>query len=192
MAITEEPAGQPGFTDPAPIETERLRLRLFRPDDVDAMAPFYADPEVMKWMSGGQPLPRERVALAIPRYIEWFRKNGFGLFAVELKESGTLIGQCGIIYLDNTPEVEVGYLLGRPYWGKGYATEAAAASRDYGFNVVGLSRLAGITRPENVPSQRVLQKIGLRYEKDAVYYNMECKYFSLDRDEYETLRQGEQ
>ncbi len=174
------------------IETERLRLRMFRPDDVDAMAPFYADPDVMKWMSGGQPLPRERVALAIPRWIERFRENGFGLFAVELKDSGRLIGHCGIIYLDNTPEVEVGYLLGQPYWGKGYATEAATAARDFGFNVVGLSRLVGITRPENFPSQRVLQKIGLRYEKDAFYYNMDCKYFALNRDEYERQREGEQ
>ncbi|HEX8220721.1 MAG TPA: GNAT family N-acetyltransferase [Chloroflexia bacterium] len=192
MAIIEEPAGQPTSTDPAPIETERLRLRVFRPDDLDALAAFYADPETMKWMRTGQPVPREQVERAIPRYIEVFKENGFGLFAVELKESGTLIGQCGIIYLDNTPEVEVGYLFGQPYWGQGYATEAAAASRDFGFNVVGLSRLVGITRPENVPSQRVLQKIGLRYEKDAVYYNMECKYFSLDRDGYEQLRQGEQ
>jgi RimJ/RimL family protein N-acetyltransferase len=174
------------------LETERLRLRMFRPDDVDAMAQFYADPEVMKWMSTGQPVPRERVALAIPRFIERFREQGFGLFAVELKEGDTLIGQCGIFHLDNTPEVEVAYLLGQPYWGQGYATEAAGAVRDFGFNVVGLPRLVGITRPDNVPSQRVLQKIGLRYEKDAVYYNMECRYFSLDRGEYEKQRQGEQ
>ena len=174
------------------IETERLRLRVFRADDVDALAAFYADPEVMRWMRTGKPVPREQVERGVHRYIEGFRENGFGLFAVELKESGTLIGQCGIIYLDNTPEVEVGYLLGQPYWGRGYATEAAAASRDFGFNVVGLSRLVGITRPENVPSQRVLQKIGLRYEKDAFYYSMDCKYFALNRDEYEKLRQGEQ
>ena len=174
------------------IETERLRLRMFTPGDVDAVAPFYADPEVMKWMGGGQPLTREQVAVAIPRRIERFRENGFGLFAVELKESGTLIGHCGIVYLDNTPEVEVGYLLGQPYWGKGYATEAAAAARNFGFNVVGLPRLVGITHPENVASQRVLQKIGLRYEKDAFYYNMDCKYFGLNRDEYERQRQGEQ
>lgn len=181
-------AEKPPFTDPEPIETERLRLRMFRPDDVDQMVPFYADPEVMKWMSTGQPIPRERVELAIPRYIERFHENGFGVFAVELKDSDMLVGYCGIVYLDNTPEVEIGYLFGRPYWGKGYATEAATAARDFGFNVVGLPRLVGITRHENIPSQRVLQKIGLRYEKDAFYYNMDCKYFSLDRDQYERQR----
>ncbi|MDQ3930907.1 MAG: GNAT family N-acetyltransferase [Chloroflexota bacterium] len=177
------------FADPEPIETERLRLRIFRPDDVDRVAPYFADPEVMKWMSTGQPVPRERVELAISRFIERFRENGFGLFAVELKESGTVIGHCGIIYLDNTPEVEIGYLLGQPYWGKGYATEAATAARDFGFNVVGLQRLVGIIRPGNVRSRRVLEKIGLRYEKDAFYYNMDCKYFALNRGEYERQRQ---
>ena len=185
MATAEKPT----FTDPEPIETERLRLRMFRPDDVDQLAPFYADPEVMKWMSTGRPVPRERVEMAIPRIIARFRENGFGLFAVELKDSDTLVGQCGIFHLDNTPEVEVAYLFGRPYWGKGYATEAAAAVRDFGFNVVGLPRLVGVTRPDNIPSQRVLEKIGLCYEKDAVYYNMDCKYFALDRDEYEQQRE---
>ena len=96
-------AEKPTFTDPEPIETKRLRLRMFRPDDVDQLAPFYADPEVMRWMSTGQPVPRERVEMAIPRIIARFRENGFGLFAVELKDSNTLVGQCGIFHLDNTP-----------------------------------------------------------------------------------------
>ena len=175
--------------DPEPIETERLRLRMFKADDLDALAEIYADPDVMQWMSTGQPVPRERVEAAIPRFNERFREHGFGIFAVERKEDGALLGWCGIFHMDNTPEVEVAYMLGQPYWGNGYATEAASAVRDFGFNVVGLPRLVGITRPDNIPSQHVLEKIGLRYERDTVFYNMDCKYFALDREEYEKQRQ---
>lgn len=189
MATTDETTEKRAAGDPEPIETERLRLRMFRADDLDALAEIYADNEVMQWMGTGGTVPRERVEAAIPRFNERFREHGFGLFAVERKEDNALIGWCGIVHLDNTPEVEIGYMLGQPFWGKGYATEAAMSVRDFAFNVVGLPRLVGITRPGNTRSQHVLEKIGLRYERDAVYYNFECNYFALNRDEYEKQRQ---
>jgi RimJ/RimL family protein N-acetyltransferase len=163
------------------IETMRLRLRGFTDDDLDALADIYADPDVMLYMPGGKPVPRERVAASIGRMIGYWQEHGFGLWAVEEKESGEsrLIGRCGLVHLDNTPEIEVGYLFAKDYWGKGYATEAARAALDYGFTQLGLDWIVAITRPENVASQHVLEKIGMRFERDARYYDMDVRYFSI-------------
>src|SRR6476661_5794721 len=110
------------------IETARLRLRPFRAADLDALAPIYADPLVMRYMRTGQPAPRERVQVALGYYIAYWDDHGFGVWAVEHPADGALIGQCGLFHLDNTPEVEVAYLLAPPYWGQGLASEAAAAA----------------------------------------------------------------
>ena len=108
--------------DPVPVfETRRLRLRGFTNDDLDALAAIYADPDVMRYMPGGKPVPRERVAASLRRMIDHWQEHGFGLWAVEDKESGRLIGRCGLVHLDNTPEVEVGYLFAADCWGKAYA-----------------------------------------------------------------------
>jgi ribosomal-protein-alanine N-acetyltransferase len=86
--------------------------------------------------------------------------------------------------LDNTPEIEVGYLFAADCWGKAYATEAARAALDYGFTELDLDRIVAITRPENLASQRVLEKIGMRFERNARYYDMEVRYFSIPRARY--------
>ena len=98
--------------EPVPaIETRRLRLRGFTNDDLDALAAIYADPDVMRYMPGRKPVPRERVAASLGRMMDYWQQHGFGLWAVEDKESGRLIGRCGLVHLDNTPEIEVGYLF---------------------------------------------------------------------------------
>ena len=96
----------------------------------------------------------------------------------------SLIGRCGLVHLDNTPEIEVGYLFAADCWGKAYATEAARAALDYGFTELDLDRIVAITRPENLASQRVLEKIGMRFERNARYYDMEVRYFSIPRARY--------
>jgi RimJ/RimL family protein N-acetyltransferase len=167
------------------IETARLRLRPFRARDLDALTPIYADPAVMRYMRTGQPATRERVQAALAFYITYWADHGFGIWAVEHQADGALIGQCGLFHLDNTPEVEVAYLLAQPYWGQGLASEAAGAALRYGFTAVGLARIVAVVRPENVASQRVLTKIGLRFEKFARYYNLDLKYYSLDQPAYQ-------
>jgi ribosomal-protein-alanine N-acetyltransferase len=122
----------------------------------------------------------EIAARTVSYFIEHWQRHGFGVWAVVDKASGAVIGQCGLNNLAEAPETEVLYLLDRPFWRQGLATEAAQASIDAGFDDVGLQRIVGLTVPDNLASQQVLHKIGLRYEKDATFFGMRMRYFSLD------------
>jgi ribosomal-protein-alanine N-acetyltransferase len=163
------------------VQTARLRLRPFTPADLDALAAIYGDPDVMRYMRTGHPAPRERVQFVIDYYIRYWQEHPFGLWAVERQADGALIGQCGLFHLDGTPEVEVAYLLAKAAWGRGFATEAAAAGLRYGFETADLDRIVAVVRPQNIASQRVLAKIGLHYERDARYYELDVRYYGLDR-----------
>jgi RimJ/RimL family protein N-acetyltransferase len=150
-----------------PGPTQRLAFREMTASDLDAMADLLGDPEVMAFY----PRPKSRAeALG---WIEWnqrlYRERGFGLWAIELRDTGAFVGDCGLTpqEVDGMPEVEVGYHVRRLLQGRGYATEAAAASRDYARDVLGLGRLIAIIDPRNVPSQRVAERIGLGLEKET-------------------------
>jgi len=95
--------------------------------------------------------------------------------------SGVLLGQCGLNHLPPGDEIEVLYLLERACWGQGLATEAAAAALRCGFDELSLERIVGITLAGNAASQRVLEKVGLRYEKDARFFDCDCRYYACDR-----------
>ncbi len=146
--------------------TSRLLLREFTPDDVDALAPILADPEVMRFSLSG-PETREQTAAFITWCQEQYARSGFGLWAVIHIEDGQLIGYCGLSEWDieGAHEVEVGYRLDPEYWGRGLATEAAEAALEYARNRLGLSRVIAIIEAENVASIRVAEKIGMRLEK---------------------------
>ena len=167
------------------LETERLILRPWSLDDADAYYEgILADPDVMRYLPGGTPRPRE----AAERSINWFNKHGddhgFTLWAVEEKSSGALVGNAGLVYIPNSPgrEVEVAYTLAKAFWGKGIATEAARASLKYGFETCNLPEIYGLAFPDNVPSQNVLRKIGMVYEGTTDrFYNEHFECFSITR-----------
>ena len=117
-----------------------------------------------------KPFSREETREWIQWNLDLYRDHGFGLRAVVLKESGVFLGDCGLTIqvVDGREDVEVGYHLYKDYWGRGLATEGAAASRDYAFNVVGVKRLIAITDPLNRASQRVAEKIGMTPEKHVM------------------------
>jgi RimJ/RimL family protein N-acetyltransferase len=152
---------------PPPGPTARLSFREMTPDDLDVMADLLGDPEVMAFYSH----PKSRAETL--RWIDWnqrlYRERGFGLWLIELRETGGFVGDCGLTpqVVDGKPEIEVGYHVRRPMQGRGLATEAAAASRDYAREVLGLTRLVAIIDPGNVPSQRLAEKIGLALEKET-------------------------
>lgn len=167
------------------VETERLILRPLTPGDLDALAEINSDPPVMRYIGDGQPASREHTAERLNFLVEHGRQYGFGAWAVWHKQSLSLIGFVALIHLDGTTEVEVGYRLARDYWGKGFATEAARASLRHGFQDLALDRIVAVVQPENIASQRVLEKLGLKYEKDARYYNADVKYYAIAREAYE-------
>lgn len=148
------------------LETERLLLRQFSTDDADFILRLLNEPSFIQNIGdrGVRTLEDARsYILRVP--IASYEKNGFGLYLVILKESGASIGMCGLIRREALEDVDIGYAFLPEYWSKGYAVEAALAAKEYARDVIGLKRLVAITDPENQASIRVLEKIGLRFEK---------------------------
>jgi RimJ/RimL family protein N-acetyltransferase len=166
------------------IETERLLLRPFSPVDLDDFALLCADPEVMRFIGNGEPQSRELADIRFNALIKHRNDHGFAPFAVTTKFSSEFAGFCGLQHLDNTPEIEVGYRLASRFWGMGLATEAARVSLRFGFEDLALDRIVAVVQPENIASCRVIEKIGLRYVKDARFYETNVKYYAISREEY--------
>ena len=167
------------------IETPRLQLRQFTPDDAEELYYIYSHPGLFKYMSNEKPLLLEQTRAAIQSMTENWENYNFGVWAIVHKEDRKLIGHCGFKFLENTPEVQIGYLLLKSYWGRGIGTEAASAALKYGFEVAQLNRVVAIAKPENIASRRVMEKIGMNYEKDAYYYDNDVVYYSISWEVYQ-------
>jgi RimJ/RimL family protein N-acetyltransferase len=154
------------------VETDRLSLRGWRDEDLDVLAAINADPKVMRYILDGSVRDRRQSADGLERMRRCWRDRGFGLFAVEVRATGALIGWAGLSVPEFLPEVlpavEIGWRLARASWGHGYATEAAAAALRFGFEDVGLDRIISIRHVDNARSARVMKKLGLSPEFDTV------------------------
>jgi RimJ/RimL family protein N-acetyltransferase len=154
-------------TMPWPEPTERLVFRVMTENDLEPMAELLGDPEVMAFYAH----PKDRAEAL--EWIHWnqrlYHEHGFGLWVLELRETGEFVGDCGLTpqEVDGVTEIEVGYHVRRALQRQGYATEAAAATRDFARNELGLSRLIAIIHPDNIASQRVAEHIGLTLEKEV-------------------------
>ena len=150
------------------IDTDNLRLRPFRPEDVAAYAAIRAKPEVVRYLPGGRASAasaRTDAERLIPAFIAAWRDPGYGPWAVIERASDRLIGHAGLRHLPELGgETEILYMLDSACWGHGYATEAARAARDYGFGTLDLDRLIALALPENTGSIRVMQKLGMTAE----------------------------
>ena len=144
------------------LTTDRLTLRGWRDDDLDAYAAITADPDVMRFMGG--PLDRMDTWRQMAVFVGHWELRGHGLWVVE--RDGELIGRVGLIRPEGWPGLEVGWLLGREAWGHGYATEAARAAVDYAWRELGAEELISLIAPDNHPSARVAERLGMRPGED--------------------------
>ncbi len=144
----------------AVVETERLLLRKWKDEDAAAVADIYLKPEVMKFIPGGVWSP-DRTARAIARMRELDIEHGYGFYPVVVKSLGTIIGHCGLGLLEQTPEIEVAYILDSPHWGRGYASEAVRAILTHGFSRLNIPRIVAVAFPENVRSIGVMRSVGM-------------------------------
>jgi len=149
------------------LETNRLLLRHQTLDDLDALWALYCNPEITKFIPDA---PRSYEEAR--EELEWHmhghpRRPELGLWATIYKETGQFIGRCGLLpwEIEEKQEVEIAYTLAQEYWGQGLATEAAKSILQYGFEALKLRRMICLIDPENVASQRVAEKIGMRLEK---------------------------
>lgn len=146
----------------------RLTFREMADSDLDDMAALLGDEDVMRYYP--LPLTRDEARDWIARNQRRYRVHGFGLWIISRRDSGEFVGDCGLSLqpVDGVAELEVGYHVRTALQGRGYATEAAAASRDFARDVLGAARLTAIINPLNVPSQKVAANIGLTLEKRAI------------------------
>ena len=163
------------------IESERLVSRKITLDDTDNLLGIFSDPIAMKHYPSIK--GRDETIDWINWILSSYEKNGYGLYAWELKETGEFVGQCGFILqeIDDVDEIEIGYLFLRKYWNNGYATEAAISSREYGFNQLKTKKLISLIAPTNVASRRVAEKNGMTIEKTIKYKNQEALVYSIVR-----------
>ena len=148
------------------LETYRLILRQFTTDDAEFILELVNEPSFIQNIGDRGVRTLEDARSYILRVaVASYEKNGFGLYLVVLKESGQAIGMCGLIKRDGLEDVDIGFAFLPKFWSKGYALEAALAVKEYARGVIGLKRLVAITDPENQGSIRLLEKIGLKYEK---------------------------
>lgn len=147
------------------LETRRLRLREFVPQDADALIAVLGDPIAMQYYPA--PFDHKGVEEWIERNRNRYRGEGFGLWAMLLRKTNEVIGDCGCFLrdVDGRDDIEIGYHVRRDLWGNGYATEAAQACMQYAFTKLGVGRVISLIRPENMPSIRVAEKNGLKCEK---------------------------
>jgi [ribosomal protein S5]-alanine N-acetyltransferase len=168
----------------AVIETERLILRHFTDSDVDAVFAVIGDPLTMKYYP--QRFTREDALRWVTKSQERYRTDGFGLFAVVLKSSGDVIGNCGVVRQDVEGEsmLEVGYHFRRDYWGHGYATEAARGCMDYAFRHLVAPKVVSFILAENQPSRRVAERNGMTMERQVIFHDLPHLMYAMTRDEY--------
>ena len=156
------------------FESERLSLRPFVHQDAVPLHQILSVDGVLRYYPSSDPPDLERVERLVSRQIEHWEEHGYGWWAVDHKANMDLIGWSGLQYLPETDEIEIGYLLARPYWGQGLATEGARVGMKFGFDQLKIPTIIGIVHPENIASQRLLEKIGLVFQEQAEYFGMDC------------------
>jgi RimJ/RimL family protein N-acetyltransferase len=144
------------------LETERLLLRPFRNEDHAAYAAMCADPEVMKFLGTGVTQNAAEAWRAMASMLGHWQLLGYGMFAAEVKATGELAGRVGFLDPPGWPGFELGWVLGREHWGKGYAIEGARACLDYAFGPLRRERVISLIRPANERSIRVAERLGER------------------------------
>jgi [ribosomal protein S5]-alanine N-acetyltransferase len=164
------------------LETARLILREMSSDDLEFVAAMLADPEVMRYYP--RCYSREEAEIWIQRQVRRYARHGHGLWLAIDKATGRPVGQVGLLIqqLRGVMEKEVAYLIHRPFWRQGFATEAGRAARDYAFDILDRPRVIALIRPENGPSLRVAERLGLLAEPERIEHSgFEHIVFSLAR-----------
>jgi len=170
------------------VDTERLILRGYREADLDALVAMAADPIVGPHLTDGMLPVREACWRQLALWVGHWTIRGFGMWAVEERSSGTFIGRIGIWQPEGWPGTEVGWLLGRAFWGHGYATEAARASLEWGFTHLEVPELVSLIRSDNEPSIAVAERIGERYRGQVPFRGGSTGLWAITRAEWEAQR----
>lgn len=166
------------------LETKRLTLREMVPDDLEDLFKIFSDPETMRFHP--QPFDRTMTQVWIERSQQRYARDGLGLWALLLKNSGELIGDCGLLWqeVDGVEELEIGYHVRRDWWGQGLGTESARACRDYGFQHCLCNRLISLIHPDNWASRRVAEKNGMQLTRQTEWRGRLTCIYAIERGHF--------
>ncbi|MEU9980311.1 GNAT family N-acetyltransferase [Streptomyces sp. NPDC050856] len=173
------------------IRTPRLVLRRWHDDDLVPLSEIHGDAEVMRWIGDGSVRDLEQTAEDIERWEEEWDEEGFGVFAVELLGSGELAGAVGLSvpeYLPQVlPAVEIGWRLGRQFWGQGYASEAAHATLEFALQDRGLDRVVAVCPVGDTASANIARKLGMEPERGTTHpeYGIALRVHAIDLTQYQ-------
>jgi RimJ/RimL family protein N-acetyltransferase len=166
--------------DEVVLESERLILRMFREEDFAAYAAICDDPEVMRFL-GGKPLNKLDAWRHMASIVGHWHLRGYGPWAVEERHSGKLVGRIGFLNPEGWPGFELGWTLGREFWGRGYATEGASRALLYGFNDLDRDHIISLIHPDNKASIRVAERLGEKVEGETELFGNQVLVYGISR-----------
>ena len=164
------------------LTTERLRLRGFREEDTDPLFELMQDPDVVRYIGDRRVPTRQEVWRGIAGYIGHWALRGYGLWAVDDRESGELVGRIGILNPPGWPGPEVAYTIGKRWWGRGLATEGARAARDWAFETQGFEELVSLIDPANAASIAVATRLGETLKGDYDLWGNRVLVYAVRRE----------
>jgi RimJ/RimL family protein N-acetyltransferase len=176
--MSEQAAGE------VTLQTERLVLRQFREADLDAYAEMCGDAEVMRYLGAGAPVGRADAWRNLALMLGHWRLRGYGLWAAEERASGEMVGRVGCWNPEGWPGLEVGWMLRRRFWGRGFATEGSRAALAYAFTRLGCPHVLSLIRPGNAASVRVAQRLGERLEGRTEVMGGEVLVYGIRREDW--------
>ncbi len=169
------------------LETERLLLRMFREEDLDDYAVIFGDPEVSRYLGNGEPLSRFAAWWSLAAIVGHWQLRGYGMWAVEERKSGVLLGRIGFLNPEGWPGFEIGWALKPAYWGLGYATEGAKAALNYGFSELGKEHIISLIYPDNIRSIQVAKRLGEQLEGKTTLFDKEVLIYGINREAWKVI-----
>lgn len=175
------------------LESNRLRFATWVNEDWEEFRKLTADPLVVRYITTGEPWPDERVQEFVARQCENWEKYRICLWKLLPKDSDSLMGICGLQHLPGGPDVEIGWWLAPSHWGQGLATEAARQALAYGFEVRNIERIVAIAQAANRDSLRVMDRIGMHFEREAIHKGIRVVLYAIEREQFKSRRgEGEE
>lgn len=163
------------------LETKRLYMRPIIPADAKDMYELNLDPDVIKY-TGDPPFKSIEDSFQFYSRYDDYARNKMGRFSTFLKEGDVFLGWCGLKQVED--KVDLGYRFFKKYWGQGFATESSMASLDYGFKTIGLDKIIAQAMPENVASYKVMEKLGMKFEKKTFYEDIELLQYTISKSDW--------
>ncbi len=171
------------------LQSERLLLRWFREEDYEQFCKICSDPEVMRFLGDGKPMTAMEVWRQMATFMGHWYFRGYGIWAVQEKSTGNLVGRIGFMNPAGWPGFELGWTLGREFWGRGFATEGARRALKYAFTEMDRDHVISLIAPENIASTKVAERLGEKVEGQTEVLEHKVLIYGIARDDWQRSKE---